>query len=101
MTDNLTAFLTITGMGVVTYATRASGFFISSKIRNMPKSVRSLLAYIPGTIIISIIAPQMAEGGFITLSASVLCIAVSLISKNLVAAMAGTVIYVSILRYFI
>ncbi len=101
MNDNLIVFATITGMGIVTYATRASGFFISSKIKNMPESVQSLLAYIPGTIIISIIAPQMMDGGFTTLSASVLCIAVSLIFKNLVAAMASTVVYVSVLRYFI
>ncbi len=101
MNDNMIAFLTITGMGIVTYATRASGFFISSRIKNMPAPVQSLLTYIPGTIIISIIAPQMTDGGVITLSASVLCIAVSLISKNLVAAMACTVVYVSALRYFI
>lgn len=100
MNDNLTPYLTIISMGVVTYATRAAGFFISSRISRMPRTVQGLLAYIPGTIIISIIAPQMTKGGGITLSASLVCLAVSLAFKNLVAAMVTAVVYVSLMRYF-
>ena len=64
----------------------------------MPGPVRRILGYIPGTIIISIIAPQVAQGGWITLSASVLCVAVSLAAENMVVAMVVTVVYVSLLR---
>tara|TARA_B100000614_G_C14488129_1_gene469580 strand:+ start:482 stop:790 length:309 start_codon:yes stop_codon:yes gene_type:complete len=97
---NLTVYLTIAAMGAVTYATRVSGYLVSARIRHMPHAVQRLLDYIPGTIIISIIAPQIADGGWIPLSAALVCIAVSLVFKNLVAAMAGTVVYVSLMRYF-
>ena len=100
MNDNLLVFITIAGMGAVTYLTRALGYFISAQIDIMPRSVESLLSYIPGTIIISIIAPQMIEGGGITLSASILCILASVVFKNLVAVMVSGVVYVSLLRHF-
>lgn len=100
MNDNITVFLTITAMGLVTYGTRISGFLAFSRVKNMPRSVRRILEYIPGTIIISIIAPQVAGGGWVTLSASALCVAVSLAVGNMVAAMAVTVVYVSLLRNF-
>lgn len=100
MTDNLLAFLTITAMGLVTYATRVSGYLVSSRIENMPKAAQQLLDHIPGTIIVSIVAPQIVAGGWVTLSAAVVCVGISLAFKNLVAAMAGTVVYVSLMRYF-
>ena len=98
--DGLTVYLTIAAMGVVTYTTRISGYLVSAWIQHMPHTVQRLLDYIPGTIIISIIAPQIAEGGWITLSAALVCVTVSLLFKNLVAAMTGTVVYVSVMRYF-
>ena len=100
LNDNLTVFLTIIAMGIVTYATRVSGFLLSAGIRHMPRTAQRLLDYIPGTIIISIIAPQITAGGWITLSAAVVCLGVSLVFRNLVVALAGTVIYVSLMRYF-
>ena len=100
MDDSLIIFATIAGMGAVTYLTRILGYFISARIKTMPGAVDKLLSYIPGTIIISIIAPQMIEGGNITLSASILCMLVSIAFKNLVAVMASGVVYVSLLRHF-
>ncbi len=99
MTDNYQIFLTIAGMGLVTYLTRISGFFIFSRIQNMPPRLEQFLRYIPGTIIVSIIAPQMAKGGSVTLTASAVCIAASLVCKNLVAVMVIGVVYVSLFRY--
>ena len=98
--NNLTVFLTITAMGIVTYATRVSGFLVSAGIRRMPRLAQRILDYIPGTIIISIIAPQIASGGWLTLSAAMVCSVLSLAFRNLVAAMTATVVYVSAIRYF-
>ena len=101
MNDNIIVISTIFGMAVVTYLTRFAGFFISHRIKNMPKSIEQGLQYIPGTIIISIIAPQIFSGGSITLTASLICIGAALVFRNLVAVMLTGVLYVALLRNFI
>ncbi len=88
-------------MAVVTYLTRISGFYISNRISGLRPGLARTLAYIPGTIIISIIAPQIVSGGKSGLVASIVCIAASLIFKNLIAVMVSGVVTISVLRHFV
>ncbi|MBU1341209.1 MAG: AzlD domain-containing protein [Proteobacteria bacterium] len=98
MTNNNDIYFTILGMALVTYLTRICGFYISNRIQHMPRSVEQGLKYIPGTIIVSIIAPQIISGGSVTLIAAGICLGASLIFKNLVAVMVTGVMTISILR---
>ncbi len=87
-------------MGIVTYLTRVSGFYISDKISTMPRWLEITLKYIPGTIIVSIIAPQIVSGGLNTIIAGLICIGAALLFNNLVAVMITGVLAISLLRNF-
>jgi len=101
MTNNTEIYVTIFGMAVVTYVTRLSGFYISSRIQNMPPLIEQGLKYIPGTIIVSIIAPQIISGGYAAWITSGVCITAARIFKNMVAVMVTGVMTLSILRNLI
>ena len=101
MTNDINVYMTIFGMAVVTYLTRISGFYISSRMSELRPSLARTLAHIPGTIIVSIIAPQIISGGKPGLIAAAACLAASLVFKNLIAVMATGVVTISILRHFI
>lgn len=98
MTDDTLVYTTILAMGLVTYLTRMGGFFIASRIRSVPPELERFLGFIPGTIIVAIIAPQIADGGWLTLTASAVCLACALLFKNMVAVMVTGVVYVSLFR---
>ncbi|PLX69384.1 MAG: ABC transporter permease [Denitrovibrio sp.] len=59
---SLVSFLTILGMGIATYITRASGYFIASRFDMTPR-FKAALAGVPVAIIISILGPELAKGG--------------------------------------
>jgi len=101
MTNEVKIYVTILGMAVVTYLTRISGFYISSRIHNLRPGLARTLSHIPGTIIVSIIAPQIVSGGTPGLIAAAVCMAASLMFKNLIAVMVTGVITISLLRHFI
>ena len=100
MADNFDIYITIFGMGIVTYLTRISGFYISDKISTLPHWLEIALKYIPGTIIVSIIAPQIVSGGLNTIIAGLICIGAALLFNNLVAVMITGVLAISLLRHF-
>ncbi len=54
--------LTIMGMAIVTYATRVSGLWLISRV-TLSRRVETWLSYLPGTIIIAIIAPGVLSSG--------------------------------------
>ena len=101
MTNNVDTYITIIGMAIVTYLTRISGFYISNRISNLRPGLARTLKYIPGTIIVSIIAPQIISGGKPGLIAAAVCMAASLVFKNLIAVMVTGVVSISILRHFV
>ncbi len=55
------SMLTILGMALVTYATRASGLWLMGRVRPSPR-VEKWLRHIPGAVLISIVAPIVAAG---------------------------------------
>lgn len=52
----------IAGMAVATYVCRAGGYWLFRQIRPSPL-LRAVLAYIPGTLFVSYVAPALASGG--------------------------------------
>ena len=62
MRIDLSAFLTIAGMGLATYATRAGGFWLMGRIP-ISSRVERWLAAIPGAILIAIVAPLIVASG--------------------------------------
>ena len=91
--------LTILGMGLVTYATRAGGLFLIERVRMSP-FLQRWLGYIPGCVLLSIIAPSVFTGGAAELVASLVTLAVALVSRNLPLSMVVGVVSVVILRQF-
>lgn len=55
-------FLTIAGMGLATYATRAGGLWLMGRVPVSP-GVERWLAAIPGAILVAIIAPLAVASG--------------------------------------
>lgn len=54
--------LTVAGMGLATYATRAGGLWLMGRVPLSPQ-VERWLAAIPGAILVAIIAPLALAGG--------------------------------------
>jgi uncharacterized membrane protein len=55
-------FLTIIGMALVTYATRASGLYVGRR-RPIPQWLDNVLSAMPGGIIVSLVAPEIVSAG--------------------------------------
>jgi uncharacterized membrane protein len=53
--------LTILGMALVTYATRAGGLWLIGRVRSSPR-IERWLRHIPGAVLVSIVAPTVATG---------------------------------------
>lgn len=87
------ALITIVGMAIVTYCTRAGGMWL---MRFTSPSVRTerWLRHIPGSVLAALIAPAVVAHGLAGVVAVVVTGAVSLRSKNLLLAMASGVITV-------
>ncbi|MCP3924152.1 MAG: AzlD domain-containing protein [Desulfobacterales bacterium] len=91
----------IIGMALITYFTRVSGFWLAEKTGKLPEKVENTLKYIPGTIIISIIAPAVFAQGTINAMASFACFLISLKSDNIVIVMVTGVAIVALMRNYI
>ena len=98
MTDNTTIMITIAGMAAVTYLTRFLGFYLSDRMALLPPLLERVLNYIPGTIIVSIIAPQILNAGTPGVIAALVCVGAAIRFKNLIVVMLTGVVTVSILR---
>jgi len=94
--DGLT-LLTICGMAAVTYATRAFGYWMADRLTISPRMKR-VLGHVPGTVLISIVAPAAARGGPAEAIAIVATAVTALRSKNLLVSMAVGVVTVWLLR---
>lgn len=62
MTIAPSALLAIALMAVVTYACRAGGYWLMGRVAMSPR-VETGLTYLPGAVLISLVAPAMAEEG--------------------------------------
>ncbi len=90
----------ILGMALVTYATRAGGLWLMSRVRPSPR-VEAWLRHIPGTVLASIIAPLAFSGGPKELLALLATVLVAARSGNMLLAMLAGVGSVWLLRTFV
>ncbi len=95
-----TTLITILGMALVTYATRAGGLLLMRRV-SLSGPVERWLGYVPGTVLVALVAPTVAQGGPATLVAAVATIVVSARSKSLVLAMIAGVGVVWLLRLWL
>src|SRR5438093_10750014 len=58
MQNNLLTLITILGMALVTYATRAGGFWLMSLVTPSPR-IEAWLRQIPGAVMVSLVAPTV------------------------------------------
>ena len=91
--------LTIIGMGLVTYATRAGGLLLIGRVKMSP-FVERWLSYIPGCVLLSIVAPSVSTGGVPDMLASLATLLVALRTRNLLLSMVVGVACVVVLRQF-
>lgn len=86
MTD-YQAVLTIACMAVVTYATRAGGLWMMSRV-TLSKRMMAWLRHVPGTVLMAIVAPAVLSGGFAEGVAGLATALVAWRSRNLLLALA-------------
>lgn len=89
MTVHPSALLAIALMAAVTYACRAGGYWLMGRVTMSPR-IEAGLQYLPGAVLISLVAPAMAEEGIPGVCAVVAtAIAIRLTNNLLVAMVAG------------
>ncbi|HET7477995.1 MAG TPA: AzlD domain-containing protein [Rubrobacteraceae bacterium] len=92
--------LTILLMALATYATRAGGLWLTSRLK-MSGRVEAWLNYVPGAILISLVAPTVLAGGIADTLAAVAVLIVALRTGSLPAAMVTGVGAVLLFRTFL
>ena len=80
------SMLTILGMALVTYATRAGGLWLMGRVRPSPR-VEKWLRYIPDAVLISIVAPIVAASGPAELLAVLATVVVGVRTGNVLLTM--------------
>ncbi len=94
--DPLT-LLTIGLMALGTYATRAGGLWLASRL-TLSGRVEAWLDYIPGAILVSLVAPAVLASGFAEALAALAVVLVALRTGSLPVAMVTGVGAVLVLR---
>ena len=91
------ALLTIGLMALGTYATRAGGLWLASRF-TLSGRVEVWLDYIPGAILVSLVAPAVLASGFAEALAALAVVLVALRTGSLPVAMVTGVGAVLVLR---
>jgi uncharacterized membrane protein len=94
--DPLT-LLTIALMAVVTYATRAGGLWMATRL-SLSGRAEAWLGHIPGAILVSIVAPTVLTSGLPEALAALAVVVVALRTGSLLASMGSGVAVVLALR---
>ena len=86
MQTSFPALLTIVGMALVTYVTRMSGLWLMSHV-TLSTPMKAWLGYLPGTVIVAIIAPTVFSTGLAEAGAAVATVLVMARTRNVLLAM--------------
>jgi len=92
------ALLTILGMALVTYLTRAGGLWLMGHIP-LSSRLKEWLEYLPGTILVAIIAPTIFSTGWPETSAALATLLVAVRTRNVLLSMIVGVLVVFVLRW--
>lgn len=99
MPDSLT-ILAIVLMALVTYATRAGGLWLASRL-NLSERAEAWLEQLPGAILVSLVAPAVLTSGILGALAALAVVMVALRTGSLPAAMVTGVATIVVLRSFL
>ena len=86
MWSSLPAMLTIVGMALVTYLTRMSGLWLMSRL-TLSNRMKAWLGYLPGTVLVAIVAPTVLTTGVAETGAAVATVLVAARTRNMLLAM--------------
>ena len=100
MHNNILTLLTILGMALVTYATRAGGFWLMGLVTPSPR-VEAWLKQIPGAVLVALIAPTVLASSIAETIAAVATVLVAIRTKNVLIAMLVGIATVALLRLII
>lgn len=92
-----TTLITILGMALVTYATRVGGLVLMRHV-SLSAPIERWLRYVPGAVLVSLVAPTITQGGLATVLATVATIVVFARSNSVVLAMVTGIGVVWLLR---
>ena len=93
MTINLTVLLIILGMTAVTYFTRWLGPWLMSRV-SLSKKVEVWLGYLPGTILVSLVLPDLIKSGLSGIIAGFASLVAARLTGNLFVSLVVGVITV-------
>lgn len=88
VTLDVRTLLAILGMAGATYLCRGGGYWLFRRLRP-PPLVRAMLAYVPGTLFVSYIAPALAQGGPQQWAGAAATVLVMATTRNLSLAILG------------
>ena len=97
MQSSIPALLIILGMALVTYLSRASGLWLMSYIP-LSERVQVWLAYLPGTVLVALVAPTVLSTGIAEAGAALATILVAVKTRNLLLSIIAGVLVVLALR---
>ncbi len=97
MQNETLTLLTILGMALVTYATRAGGFWLMGLVTPSPR-VEAWLKQIPGAVLVALIAPTVLASSIAETLAALATVLVAISTKNVLIAMLVGVATVALLR---
>lgn len=97
MQNETLTLITILGMALVTYATRAGGFWLMGLVTPSPR-IEAWLRQIPGAVLVAIVAPTVLASSLAETFAALATVLVAIRTKNVLAAMVVGVAAVFLLR---
>ena len=100
MQNETLTILTILGMALVTYATRAGGFWLMGLVTPSPR-VETWLKQIPGAVLVALIAPTILASSIAETLAAIATMLVAIRTKNVLIAMLVGVATVALLRLIV
>jgi branched chain amino acid efflux pump len=100
MRIELVTLMTILGMALATYATRAGGVWILSRFQPSPR-FNAWLRHVPGAVLVAIIAPLVVNGGVPSAAAALATALIAARTNNLLLAIGGGVGLVWLLRTYL
>jgi branched chain amino acid efflux pump len=81
MQTSFAALLTILGMALVTYVTRISGLWLMSHV-TLSTRMKAWLGYLPGTVIVALVAPTVFSTGVAEAGAALATVLVMARTRN-------------------
>lgn len=97
MQISLISFLTILGMGIVTYLTRIGGLWLMKYVR-LSERLKNCMHALPGTILVALVAPAVFTTSIANACAALLTLIVAVKTHSVLLAMFIGLITVLTLR---